>query len=171
MTSDTKQAPLHRLYDPEKSLEYIYNRYTRTKAMIEKQITSLQKDREFKKICQKYYDQGYPDWVILSAIMNCVLNIRFIELGYDYISQSEKLLEISNQMKDIVYPSAAILPTLDEQIKFTFIHNLSTYGFELRRRDFRPEVIEKFLRERMAHFSHDIPHDPLFGDPVGKWPI
>jgi hypothetical protein len=31
MASNTKKAPLHKLYDPEKSLEYIYNRYTRIK--------------------------------------------------------------------------------------------------------------------------------------------
>ena len=171
MISNIKKAPLHRLYDPEKSLEYIKNRYTRIKDMIEMQITSLQKDREFKKICQKYYEKGYPDWAILNAIMNCVLNIRFIELGYNIISDRDKFFEISKQLKDIVYPPETILQSLDDQIKMLSVQSLPVYGFELRRRDVKPEVLEKFLRERMMHFSHDIPHDPLFGDPVGNWPV
>lgn len=171
MTSDEKKAPLHKLYDPEKSLEYIQNRYARIKDKIEKQISSLQKDEKFKIICQKYYKDGLPDWALLSAILNCVMNIRFRELGYDPLIDGDKFLEVSDQIKDIVYSSEVILLSFDEQIKMLSIHSLATYGFELRRRDLKPEVIDKFLRERMMHYSHDIPHDLMFGDPEGKWPI
>lgn len=171
MTSNNKKVPLHKLYDAEKSIIYIKNRYIRIKEMMEKQITALQQDQEFKKICQKYYKDGYPDWVILSAIMNCAINVRMKELGYDVLRNPDKFLEISKEMNDVVYPPKIILKDLDEQIKLHAIQCLHTYGFELRRKDFKPEVVESFLRERMMHYSYDLPHDPLFGESDGNWPV
>ncbi|MBL7167263.1 hypothetical protein ISS40_01190 [Candidatus Bathyarchaeota archaeon] len=171
MTSKNKKAPLHKLYDAEKSLEYIKNRYIRIREMMEKQITALQQDQEFKKICQKYNKDGYPDWVILSAIMNCVINTRMKDLQYDVLRNPEKFLEISEEIKELVYSPKKILKDLDKNIKLHAIICLPTYGFELRRKDITPEVVERFLRERMVHYSHDLPHNPLFGESDGNWPV
>lgn len=47
-------------------------------------------------------------------------------------------------------------------------HNMTVllpYGFQLRRPDFRPEVVERFLHDSMNHFEPDLPHRPLFGEP------
>ena len=171
MKSNTNKPPLHKRYNQEKSIEYIKNRYIRIKERIENQITALQQDQEFRNMCQKYYDKGYPDWVILSAILNCVTNIRIKELGYDILPDQDMFIKISEQLKNIIYPSDVIMEELDFHIKFHAIQCLPTYGFEFRRKDIKPEVIENFLRNRMMHYSHDLPHEPMFGEPVGSWPL
>jgi len=166
------RPPLHRRFDEKKALEFIRNRYRHCHDKIPKQVEALQKDPAFREKCKKLYQKGYKDWVILTAILNCMINFKARELGLDLSREevSSRFSELSEMLQDNVYPTNEFLRDIDFQIKFHSILALSTYGFEPRRRDFNPEVVEKFLRERMRHFDFDLPHKPLFNELSGCWP-
>jgi len=176
MRSETgMKPPLHRRFDENKALDFIRNRYLHCRNKIEKQIEVLKKDTAFRDKCREYYNKGYKDWIILTAILNCMLNFKAQEMGLnlDEMRTEEgraRFLELSNMLKNTVYPTRRFLEEIDKQIKFHSILALGTYGFLVRRRDFKPEVVEKFLRERMRHFDFDLSHKPLFSEPPGDWP-
>jgi hypothetical protein len=173
MNSDTGiKPPLHRRFDKNRAMEFIRNRYRHCRNKIAKQVEVLQKDAAFREKCKEYYKRGYKDWVILTTILNCMINFKIQELGLKLPSEEvrNKYLELSNMLQNTVYPTNKFLENMDLQIKFHSILALNTYGFELRRKDFKPDVVEKFLRERMRHFDFDLPHKPLFGEPPGSWP-
>lgn len=169
--------PLHKRFDEKKAIVHIRNRYRQIREKISKQIESLQQNRAFREKCQGYYSRGYKDWVICSAIFNCMLNWKAQEDGLKLNPpsssvDSQSFLELQNKLSGIVYPADRFLGK-DMSVHLDVVHNvtvLKSYGFELRRKDFKPDVVEKFLRERMKHFDFDLPHDPLFGEPPGHWP-
>jgi hypothetical protein len=133
----------------------------------------LQKDSLFRQECQEYYQRGYKDWVIVGAIFNCMLNWKAHELGIKLPDEKERqsVIELQELLSDALYPTGQFLgKDFDFQIKFHSLLALKSYGFELRRMDFNPEIVEKFLRERMKHFDFDISHRSLFGEPPGDWP-
>jgi len=174
MTSGTGvKPPLHRRFDKEVAMHHIRNRYRELRKTISRQVGMLQKDSAFCKKCQGYYERGYKDWVIVGAIFNCMLNWKARDLGVKLPDEKEKqkVIELRESIHDAVYPTERFLgPDLDLHVKAHSIYALKSYGFEMRRRDFKPEVVEKFLRERMKHFDFDFSHNPLFGDPPGDWP-
>jgi hypothetical protein len=163
--------PLHRRFNERESISYIRNRYHICREKIAKQVEALQQDAAFREKCQGYYQRGYKDWVIASAIFNCMLNWRMRELGLVRTEDQQRFPELQNMLRDVVYPTSRFLgEDMDSHIQIHCVTALNTYGFELRRRDFKPDVVEKFLRERMRHFDFDLPHSPLFGEPPGNWP-
>lgn len=168
------RPPLHRRFDGKTAMQHICNRYRHCRQKIVNQVRALQQDELFRKKCQSYYENGYKDWVILTAILNCMLNWKAKEVGLTISSEEDpkRFLELQQTLQDTVYPPLRFLGTeFDFQIRVMHPTTaLKTYGFELRRRDFKPEVVEKFLRERMKHFDFDLPHKPLFGEPPGDWP-
>lgn len=173
MNSDTGiKPPLHRRFDQNKALEFICNRYRHCRNKIAKQVEVLQKDPTFREKCREYYKKGYKDWVILTAILNCMINFKAQEMSLNLSSEKirNKFLKLPNVLQDTVYPTKKFLENMDFQIQMHSILALNTYGFKPRRKDFKPEVVEKFLRERMRHFDFDIPHESLFGEPTGNWP-
>jgi len=166
--------PLHRRFDTKAAMRYIRNRYRHCRGKIAKQVKVLQQNAKFRNKCQSFYEKGYKDWVILTAIMNCMLNWKAKEIGLTVSSEEDpkQFLELQQALRDIVYPPSRFLGK-DMNFQIQVMHGitaLKTYGFELRRRDFKPEVVEKFLRDRMRHFDFDLPHKPLFGEPPGDWP-
>jgi hypothetical protein len=102
-----------------------------------------------------------------------MLNWRAQELGIkvEFTEDRKRFLEVQKLLHGVTYPAERCLgKDMDMQIKMHSLLVLKTYGFEMRRRDFNPEVIEKFLRERMKHYDFDLSHSLLFGDPPGDWP-
>jgi len=173
MTLDIgKEPPLHRRFNQKKAIEHIRNRYRHAYEQIRKQVKILQHSKEFRDKCKELYEQGYKDWVILSAILNCKANwtsqIQRTSLADLDSKQYWKLIEES---KDVVFlPKDFLSEDFDKHIGLHFVMALTTWGFQLRRRDFDPKVVENFMRKRMKHLDFDLPHKPLFGDPLGDWP-
>ena len=165
--------PLHRRFNEQKAFDFIRNRYHQCYKKIAEQVKALQADAAFRNKCQEYYKRGYKDWVIVSAIFNCMLNWKAHELSLPVSPESarKQFLDLQNLLSDTIYPTWWFLGSdMDFHIQMHCLNALITYGFEPRRRDFRPDVVEKFLRERMRHFEFDIPHTPFFGEPPGDWP-
>lgn len=178
MSSHTgANPPLHRRCDERTAIRHIRRRYRVSREKIARQVEALQKDPEFLAKCRDYYRKGYKDWVILYGIVNCMLNWKARELGLllhieenrgQYREQFPQLLD---GLSGTVYSTNRFLgEDMDMHMRLHCCNVLTTYGFEIRRRDFRPEVVENFMRVRMRHFEFDLPHDPLFGEPPGYWP-
>lgn len=174
MTSETGvKPPLHQRFDEQVAIRHIRNRYGEIRKAISRQVDVLRKENVFRQKCQGYYQSGYKDWVIVGAILNCMLNWKARDLGIDLPSEGAKqqFIELRNILSDVVYPTERFLGgDLDMHIKAHSLYALNSYGFEMRRKDFKPEVVEKFMRERMRHFDFDLSHRPLFGEPPGDWP-
>ncbi len=102
-----------------------------------------------------------------------MLNWKGQEFGLDLSSEKDQkqMIELQNKLRETIYPTSRFLgKDMDLHLSFHFGAVLKTYGFEMRRMDFKPDVLEKFLRERLKHFDFDLPHEPLFGEPPGNWP-
>lgn len=168
------KPPLHRRYDEETSLKLIRNRYAALYKMIPSQVATLQADEEFRGLCQDYYEQGYKDWLILSAILNAMLNWEANKLGID--PNDSKFLErfalLQETLDDTSYPAWLFdREIMDRMIATHNMTCLHSYGFQIRRSELSPEVVARFLSERMNHFELDLEHQPLFGEPRGEWPL
>lgn len=180
MESATGQkAPLHRRFDEKKAIRYISNRYVGLKQDIADQVRALQADTAIIKKFSAYYDLGYKDWVILSAIFNCMINWKRAELSgpmkmpgseNDVIEEKERIKATRNLLKGKVYPPSWFKTSdMDFQMRLNGMIVLKTYGFQARG-GHKPENIERFLRDRMKHYTFDLPHVPLFSNPPGDWP-
>lgn len=166
--------PLHRRFNEATAMRHVRNRYSRMRQQIANQVVVLQQDRAFRRLCQEYYGKGYPDWVVLSAIVNVMMNQKAQESGHDILSfgtNRQLVTEVLDRLSDTVYSPRLFHRTImDSSIGMHCMIALQTYGFSPRRNDFDTAVVEKFLRERMRHFDFDLPHEPIFGDPPGNWP-
>ena len=94
-------------------------------------------------------------------------------LGIDYRQpmQMISLDRVGKKLDNTTFPTWRFMDEdMAHQMQIHGLIVLQSYGFELRRPNFRPEVVERFLRERMNHFELDLPHRPLFGEPPGDWP-
>ena len=152
------RPPLHRRFDEHVAITHIQNRYQESYENILKQVSVLQNDTAFRQKCRIYYDKGYKDWVILNTIYTCMLNWKANDLGLKLFSDEDrkKFIELRHSLQNAVYePNRFISQDFDIHIKSHAVLVLKTYGFELRRRDFKPEVVEKFLRVRMKHYEFD----------------
>lgn len=141
--------------------------------MIPQQVQNLQNDGEFRAKCRSYYANGYKDWVITMAVFNCMIQWQGERVGVDLRNprQIVSLSALGRKLANTTYPTWRFLEEdMAHQLTLHSFIVLQSYGFEPRRADFRPEVVERFLRERMRHFELDLPHQPLFGEPPGDWP-
>jgi len=174
MTSTSGKLPLHRRFDQKLTLEQIRNRYRKFGPAIRPQVEELQVDTAFREYCHRLYERGYKDWMILLAIFNTMLNWRLASEGASLASISGPAPIDAHLMLAPwnTFPVADFLKpdALDAQLKVQMFSSMKAYGFELRRSDISMDAVEKFLRERMNHFTIDIEHEPLFGTPPGKWP-
>jgi hypothetical protein len=168
--------PLHRRFNEQESIEYIRNRYRHFHETISKQVEALQHEGAFLNKCKIYYEKGYKDWVILSAIFNRMMNLKAKELGITLDSEEhlKQFLELRNLIQDAIYPADLFLgEELDTLFEINNFTCLKTYGFDFRQKSITPETracIERFLRDRMKHFEFDLHHSPLFGETPGNWP-
>ena len=152
------------------------NRYRTFRQMLGRQVEALQGSRGFLALARRYYADGYKDWHILSAVFNLRLNAEMRRLGLDVehaMRDRETVKMVCEIIERSVEPPAQIVErqaVMEEMFRVADITCLQTYGFEPRRPDVKPEVVQRFLRERMRHYDIDLPHDPLFADPPGNWP-
>jgi len=166
-----KEVPVHRRYNKDEAEEHVRNRYIMTRKHISKQVIRLQSCGEFCKKCSQLYNNGYRDWIILSVIMNCMLNWRAQERLITPENINEHQEQLFSDLDDLSYPCQKFLgDEFEIHMQMHFASVLATWGFQLRRQDLSPDVVENFLRVRMKHFDYDLPHQQLFGSPPGTWP-
>jgi hypothetical protein len=167
---------LHRKFNEADSLEQIRNRYRSFKQLLGRQVEALQKSPFFLTLARQFYADGYKDWHILAAVFNLRLNLEMRRLGLDIMDgmqNRDTVKMVSEIVEHSVEPAERIIEAQAEMVRMFFVSDatcLRTYGFELRRPDVRPEVLQRFLRERMRHYDLDVEHSNLFGDPLGEWP-
>ena len=169
-----EHPPLHRRADEVNSLRSIRNRYRNLHRILAGQVRALQDDIEARVIFRSFYEAGFKDWHLVSAIYNVRLNWHLGEFkislldqpGKERMKEAEEIITLS-----IERPSRFANEGLIEQALGIFdVTCLRTYGFECRRADYDPAAVRSFLRHRMRHYDLDLPHRPLFGKPPGDWP-
>lgn len=175
MTSTTgTHPPIHRRFNEKDAIEQIRNRYTRIREKIPNQLVALQQDSRFREFCADLYSRGFKDWMIIAVIYNVVLNLKLRKQGVNYLDREELervMRPFASATIEDVFPTKDFIGAGFDRCLMTFhAAVLSTWGFHPRLQLIKPEVVEKFLRERMRHFDYDLPHDPVFGNPPGDWP-
>lgn len=165
--------PLHRRFDEQKALRQIAERYQGCRGRIPTQVKMLQDDEDFCALCQQYYAMGYKDWMILMAILNCVLNWKLQARGVKLAGANVAQL-MRTQMHEVNDDSYPVWrfdrEMMDLHLQIFHMIALKAYGFDLRRRDYHPKCVERFLRCHMRHFDLDLAHEPMFGETKGEWP-
>jgi hypothetical protein len=165
--------PLHRKYKERDSLRYIRNRYRGMKGQFDEQVALLQSDDAFLDRCGILYRDGYKDWHILSAIMNRMIAVEAERRQIDQQTSSgrQAYQDLAKNLSGVILP-ASNFEGRDWDFAFELhaVTCLQTYGFEIRNPRLDTKAVVRFLRERMLHFEHDIPHAPMFGRPPAPWP-
>jgi hypothetical protein len=166
--------PLHRRFDEASSLSAIRNRYSKLRSILELQVKLLQDDIESRVVLRSFYDVGYKDWHLLSAIYNIRLNIEMPNLGISLDSPPSRreMKEAEARITQMPAPTSMFYTSsvIENALRIFDMTTLRTYGFECRRQDYSFDVVQRFLRQRMKHYDLDLPHPPLFGKPPGSWP-
>jgi hypothetical protein len=142
------------------------------KGKFDAQLRALQADEAFLDRCAHYYQQGYKDWHILSAIANFLIVREERRRGLDLRNPQdrERSRFLYEELKEVVIPPDEFEgPGFELAYKMHALTCLTVYGFEARI-GVMPDMVMKFLRERMRHFDLDIPHKPMFGKPPAGWP-
>lgn len=152
------------------------NRYRHFHARFSKQVEALQKSVAFLTVAREFYDEGFKDWHILSAVYNLRLNWEMRRLGidvFDGMHSRDTVRMVSEIIEHSIEPPERIVASKDDLARMFDMADLTclkTYGFELRRPDVKPDALRRFLRERMRHYDLDLPHEQLFGGSDGAWP-
>jgi hypothetical protein len=169
---DLSRIPLHKRYDKTESIEKIKNRY-KSSLNAFNQIEALRRCDEFLQQCDGFYRRDYKDWMILMAIINIKVNLAFsdrLKCVKDPNVLKADMIEYWEKVDESVIGCEYFLGESFERAMSTFnMTVMVSWGFEYRIHRIRPETVEKFLRERMAYFDDDLPHNPLFR-PNGTWP-
>jgi hypothetical protein len=173
ITKTGNSPPLHRRYSESEAIEQVRNRYVTAKSCIVAQVRELQTFEPFKEKCAKLYEEGFKDWIILTIIFNCMMNWLAQERGQIFTPEiiRDKFPQIKESMRGKVFPGSKFMSwEFELNMNAHMVTVLSTWGFEIRRHNLSPKVVSEFLRRRMRHFDHDLPHRNLFGEPPGDWP-
>ena len=167
--------PIHKRFNEPEALEAIRNRYRELRERMFAPVQMLQKSNRFLVQCREYYARGYKDWMLLSAAYNCILNLEFQRKNVDLLDRKaaqQATMEFREMILSADYPEEAFLGQSFERCIFCHQSTvLCSWGFHPRVQSCDPKVVESFLRDRMKHFDYDLPHDDLFGDPIGEWPV
>jgi len=166
-------APLHKRYNVIDSLRYIRNRYIGMKGKFSRQLKVLQSDEDFLDRCAKWYEEGYKDWHILSAILNQMMHLEGMRRNLDLTTKwgSEQYRKLPDEMKTLVFPPSHFSnEEMERAFQLHALTCLQTYGFEGRTAQIDMNAVIRFLRNRMRHFDHDIPHAQMFARPPAAWP-
>lgn len=161
------KLPLHKRYNENEMKKVISNRYENISKAIPRQLEYLGKSEEFAEIVKKLRKWGWKDWHILLSVFNLMLNLKhFIgKIGW-YPKTEEEEKEIINFKEDEYFQPFCISEFSEEKLYFhlkgALISSCKGMEFEFRRRNIKPEKIEKFLRKRMKYFDLDIPHKTYF---------
>jgi hypothetical protein len=166
--------PLHRRFDESKSIELIQNRYRNLQPILARQVEVLQKDVESRIVFRDFYDQGFKDWHLVSAVFNIRMNWYYgdFQFAMENPPDSDKLNEIKEIISLFTEPPSrfANAGLIEQALRIFDATVLMSHGFHCRRSDYKHEAVRNFLRNRMRHYDLDIPHQPLFGKPPGNWP-
>lgn len=166
------KPPVHSRFNERRALIQIGNRYRRTYQLLRPQIEKLQSSPEFCEQAEAYYAKGYLDWILLTVALNVMGNCLMHEM---FPNPKENNFQIKNselykKLKNRVFePTSFLGKNFEMCLNVTNMTILKTWGFEYRKEAFRPQVVERFLIERMRYFEIDFPHSPLFR-PNGTWP-
>ena len=175
MSFPNGKPPLHRRADPKSALRHIRRRYQRCREVCHSQVAALQHEPEFLRLARTRYTAGYKDWhlaaCIANAMMNAVLREREIDVRPYRSGSDPSPQEMMDAAAGRVFPTALFLgEKFDLMMILMETSCLATLGFEMRNPKVDPQALHRFLLERIDFYSHDLPHQPLFGEPLGDWP-
>ena len=162
------KLPLHKRYNENEMKKAITNRYRNISNAIPLQLKYLGESKEFAEIVKKLRKEGWKDWHILLSIANRMFNLKnFIgKTGWYPKTEEEKKEVLTNFKEDENFQPYGVSKFAEKELQFhlrmSLLASCKGMGFEFRRRDIKPEKIEKFLRIRMKFFDLDIPHEKYF---------
>ncbi|OHB98342.1 MAG: hypothetical protein A2W74_05815 [Planctomycetes bacterium RIFCSPLOWO2_12_38_17] len=162
------KLPLHKRYNENEMKKAIANRYRNISNAIPLQLKYLGESKEFAEIVKKLRKGGWKDWHILLSIANRMFNLKnFIGKTGWYPKTEEEKKEVFLNFKEEENFQPFCVTEFTEKILYfhlegALIVSCEAMGFEFRKREIKPEKIEKFLRMRMKYFGLDIPHKTYF---------
>lgn len=156
-------------YNQEKSLEHIHNRYQMVDKVIGLTLERIKEDQEMNNYFNDLRLNGWLDWQILMALMNCVINIKakrdlkmvspkatnFDQLyrkkmfELSKIPEKENYIEISNE---------ELIEGTNNQLKMTPIQVLRSFGLQNKiHMHIGTENIRNILNKKFNFDSDDFP--------------
>jgi len=173
MNLNAASPPLHRRHDSTDARKAVRERYTVFQEKLPLHVASLQKHKPFLEQCQNAYKIGYKDWMILGVIQNVLIQPLLAKNKLDNEEMAKSMRHIFNApgpIKELLPPEEFCTNEFRLHLHQFNLLALRSYGFEVRRQIVSPATLEKLLGERLLYFELDLPHQPLFGDPIGEWP-
>ena len=160
--------PLHKRYNEIEMKKAIANRYRNISKAIPLQLIYLDESKEFAEIVKKLRRDGWKDWHILLSVINRMFNLKHFlgKTGWYPKTEEEKKEMLINFKEDENFQPYCVSEFAEKELQFhlkmSLLASCKGLGFEFRRRNIKPEKIEKFLRIRMKFFDLDIPHKTYF---------
>jgi hypothetical protein len=162
-------------YDERRSKDAIQIRYDKITSQLPLTLARLKNSPDFVKTVAELRRRGWPDWQILLAIANAVINYRRRELGLDiYLVESgikgdearAKINELASQPETELQDAIPEENFSLENMEFNRLLSLPLYlrgaGLELHQIAPDTSAILEFLVERYRYSLDDVDHDDPF---------
>jgi hypothetical protein len=160
-------------YDRDEAEEKIARRYERVPPLIARTLERANGEPAFLGLVGELRAQGWRDWHILQALVNLSINHRLGAEGlntHEAVSAKDpRIAEISSnpeaEGESLPDPAAITVAELDLSRRMGNIMVLKNWDLEPRARFGAVDPYSRFLAERYAYWSDDVPHEDPFPGP------
>jgi hypothetical protein len=160
------------IYNHNKSLERISNRYKNSIEPIEITLKQLNQLPEFQKTVEYFRKKGWRDWHILMTIMNVALNYKvqkntgitnLFTNPHEYHEEFMRLSQLPEKDNYIYLPPQIFSrENIEWQFGLAILSVLSSYGLESHSETPNIEAIQELLGKRFNFLTDDVEHEDYF---------
>jgi hypothetical protein len=160
-------------YDRDEAEEMIARRYERIPPLIVRTLERASSEPAFLELVGELRSQGWLDWHILQALANLSINHRLGAEGLNthkaVSAKDPRIAEISSspeaEGESLHDPAAITVAELDLSRRMGNMMVLKNWDLEPRARFGAVDPYSRFLAERYAYWSDDVPHEDPFPGP------
>jgi len=157
-------------YSQEKALEAIRARYERCAAVTRHTLPRIMTVPATRALIQRLVHEGRPEWIILMALANTVMNHRMLERGRpptpvpDEQWKAQAVLEMQREEKpgDPSPSPAEISEVLPLQLNLVAATVAQFWGLQINQETPDLRAIESLLKARYSYWDDDTDHPSYF---------
>ncbi|HZK16352.1 MAG TPA: hypothetical protein VFC52_07180 [Solirubrobacterales bacterium] len=160
-------------YDRDEAEKMIARRYERIPQLIARTLERARGEPAFRELVEELRSQGWRDWHILQALVNLSINHRLRAEGlntHEAVSAKDpRIAEISSnpeaEGESLPDPAAITVEELDLSRRIGNMMVVKNWDLDPRAGFGAVDPYSRFLAERYAYWSDDVPHEDPFPDP------
>ncbi len=163
-------------YSSEKANEMLRGRYETLAQALRITAPLLARSVQFRSVVQSLREQGWLDWHILTAVLNIVINYRYLPDNSTPPSDEtmRELMQAASSPESAAAPPVPVARFSLERMQNARQHAMMSlvkhWDLECWQRTPDMAAIEQLLAARYGYWDEDVPHEDPFPDDGGATP-